>query len=94
MPILLNLSEAHICLPVMGKGTKQVVKQKAVEGVLVEEVVEETYDKVVDTLVIPPSLFQSDPQQIEVSKSQLKELQKIPYFESATKPNGQVRVID
>lgn len=94
MPKLVNATEHHICLPIMGQGSRTRVKQKAVDGVLVEEEIVEAYDKCTETLVLEPSLAAGEPGILEITKTKLKELEKLKAFESLTEGhNPKIRVM-
>lgn len=80
MPSILNHTEAHLCVPIMGKGTQNRVVQKVVEGHLIEEVIEEQYPKCVETVVLEPTLPGYSPEPTKVTKAQLKEIQEFPTF--------------
>lgn len=81
MPQILNNTEAHLTAPLMGEGINHVVKQKVVEGQLIEEVIDVPFPKVVETLVLEPRLSTTEPPEpTDVTKAQLKELRKMPTF--------------
>jgi hypothetical protein len=72
MPSLTNLTENYWTLPITGLRQKEVLKQRAVDGVLVSETVMETYPATVAVKVLPPTLSAKERGEVTVTKEELK----------------------
>jgi hypothetical protein len=82
MPKIFNNTENPWTFPVPGLRHKEVIKARAVDGVLIEEKVMETYPAAAEVKVLAATLSMKEREFIEVSKDELKVYEAMPLFKT------------
>lgn len=82
MPKIYNNTEQPWTFPVPGLRHREVMRQKAVDGLLVEEAAVETFAVATDVKVLAATLSPKEREFIEVTKDELKAYEQSPLFKS------------
>ena len=82
MPKIYNNTEQPWSFPIPGLRHREVMRQKAVDGLLVEEKVVESYPAAAEVKVLGATLSPKEREFIDVTKDDLKVFEQNPVFRS------------
>jgi hypothetical protein len=82
MPKIYNNTEQPWSFPIPGVRQREVMRQKAVDGLLVEEKVMESYPVAAEVKVLGATLSSREREFIDVTKDDLKAFEQNPVFRS------------